>query len=221
MDSPVVPRSAAVIVAHPDDETLWTGGMILMHPDWNWFILSLCRGSDPDRAPRFFNALKRFGAEGKMDDLDDGVGQTSLENDEIEAAILHSLPSPRFDLIVTHSPAGEYTRHRRHEETGEAVIRLWHAGRIETDELWMFAYEDQGKQSLPRPIRSAHIYRELPGEIWSRKYELITRTYGFHEDGFEARTTPRAEAFWRFTSSKDAQQWLTDKVFQHESFTAL
>ncbi len=77
----------------------------------------------------------------------------------------------------------------------------------------MFAYEDGEKQYLPRPIKSAHIYQEIPGELWNQKYELITKIYGFNEDGFEARTTPQAEAFWRFTDSKDAQQWSSNKVF--------
>jgi LmbE family N-acetylglucosaminyl deacetylase len=215
------PGSAAVIVAHPDDETLWAGGTILSHPSWHWFILSLCRGSDPDRAPRFFNALKIFDAEGKMEDLDDGPEQIPLAKHEIESAVLRSLPSTRIDRVFTHSPAGEYTRHRRHEETGEAILSLWTSGKIQMDELWMFAYEDGQKQYLPRPITSAHVYKELSDELWKQKYYMITKTYGFSENGFEARTTPRAEAFWRFTDPKKAAQWLTNKVFQNESFTAL
>jgi LmbE family N-acetylglucosaminyl deacetylase len=215
------PGSAAVIVAHPDDETLWAGGTILGHPSWHWFILSLCRGSDPDRAPRFLNALEILAAQGKMEDLDDGPEQIPLEKQEIKTAILRSLPSTRFDLILTHSPAGEYTRHRRHEEVGEAIISLWHTGKIQTGELWMFAYEDGRKQYLPRPIRSAHVYQVIPDELWRQKYHLITGTYGFRENGFEARTTPHAETFWRFRESKDANQWLTNKEFQNESFTSL
>jgi len=212
---------AAVVVAHPDDETLWAGGTILRHPSWHWFILSLCRGSDPDRAPRFLNTLKILGAEGKMEDLDDGPEQIPLEKQKIETVILGSLPSTRFDLVLTHSPAGEYTRHRRHEEAGEAVISLWHAGKIQAGELWMFAYEDGKKQYLPRPIRSAHIYQEIPDELWKQKYDLITKIYGFNENGFEARTTPHAEAFWRFSDSQDAYQWLTNREFHHESFASL
>jgi len=214
-------RSAAVIVAHPDDETLWTGGMLLSQPAWHWFVLSLCRGSDPDRSPRFFNALKVLGAEGKMCDLNDGPEQVPLRENKIEDAILETLPASRFDLIVTHSPVGEYTRHRRHEEVGEAIIRLWHSGKLQTSELRIFAYEDGEKHYRPRPIKSAHIYQELPDEIWKQKYDLITKTYGFPEDGFEAETTPRAEAFWQFTDAKNAYQWLTEKIFHHESSIAL
>ena len=31
-------RRVAVIVAHPDDETLWAGGLLLAHPEWTTFI---------------------------------------------------------------------------------------------------------------------------------------------------------------------------------------
>ena len=209
--------SAAVIVAHPDDETLWAGGTILSRPSWRWFVLSLCRGSDSDRAPKFFHTLKAFGAEGSMCDLDDGPEQIPLNTSEIKQAILQSLPSRPFDLILTHSPAGEYTRHRRHEEVGEAVIHLWFEGQIQTDELWLFAYEDGEKHYLPRAIRKAQVITPLPHDLWRSKYEIITKIYGFKERGFEAETTPLEEAFWRFTSHSLAYRWLTNKVFQRES----
>lgn len=214
-------RSAAVIVAHPDDETLWAGGTILNETSWSWFILTLCRAGDPDRAPRFFQALTAFGAQGAMSDLDDGPDQRSLEEDEVQDTILEFLPHRHFDIVISHSPAGEYTRHRRHEEAGRAVTKLWHAGKISAGELWLFAYEDGGKQYLPRPIRSASIYRVLPEQIWKRKYLLITETYGFDKNGFEAKTTPRAEAFWQFTDPGSARQWLDRQVVKHENTTAV
>jgi LmbE family N-acetylglucosaminyl deacetylase len=33
-------KNVAIIVAHPDDETLWAGGTILNHPSWKCFIIS-------------------------------------------------------------------------------------------------------------------------------------------------------------------------------------
>jgi LmbE family N-acetylglucosaminyl deacetylase len=200
--------AVVVIVAHPDDETLWTGGTILSQPSWNWFIITLCRASDRDRAPKFFQALKALGAGGKMGDLDDGPEQKPLAANEVQGMILRLLPRTYFDLIISHNPAGEYTRHLRHEEVGRAVIMLWHAGKISANELWAFAYEDGSKQYLPRPIETADIYHILPERIWQRKYRIITATYGFEKNGFEAKTTPRAEAFWQFTNSMDARQWL-------------
>jgi LmbE family N-acetylglucosaminyl deacetylase len=202
------PKSVVVIVAHPDDETLWAGGTILCHPSWKWFIVCLCRGNDTERAPRFYNALKVLKSEGIMGDLDDGPEQKPLVEKEVEHAILDLLPPKHFDLIIAHNPTGEYTRHVRHEEVSKAVITLWHAGKISTNELWTFAYEDGNKGYYPRSIEKATIYRKLTKRIWLKKCSIITSTYGFEKNSWEAETTPRAESFWQFTNSYDAKEWL-------------
>ena len=204
-------KSVVLIVAHPDDEILWAGGTILDHPSWNWFILSLCRGSDPDRAPKFFKVLEMLGAQGSMGDLDDGPEQKPLEDKEVSETILNLLPSKHFDLIITHDPSGEYTRHLRHEETGKAVINLWHNGKISSDELWTFAYGDGHREYYPRAFESASVYNSLPEEIWLKKYKFITEIYGFDKKSWEAETTPKAEAFWQFTNPGAAKKWLNNK----------
>ena len=201
-------KTVGVIVAHPDDETLWCGGIILSHPSWNFFVISLCRASDPDRAPKFFGALEILKAQGMMGDMDDGPDQVPLDENMVHRTILQLLPQKHFDLIISHNPSGEYTRHLRHEETGKAVINLWDRQKISANELWVFAYEDGGKQYHPRPIESADIYRTLTKRIFHRKYMIITELYGFEGNSFEAETTPRAEAFWQFSSSYDAKRLL-------------
>jgi len=203
-------KSVAVIVAHPDDETLWAGGTILSHPSWNFFIISLCRASDTNRAPKFMGALEALRAQGRMGDLDDGPDQDPLDEKEVEETILMLLPGKHFDLIISHNPNGEYTRHLRHEEVSRAVIRLWTSGKITGKKLWTFAYEDGGKKYNPKPIESASIYRVLTKHIWLRKYRTITETYGFDKNSFEAITTPRAEAFWQFEKQDEAQKWLNN-----------
>jgi LmbE family N-acetylglucosaminyl deacetylase len=202
-------KTVAIIVAHPDDETLWAGGTILSHPSWKWFIVCLCRGKDKERAIRFFNALKILRSEGIMGCLDDGPEQKPLDEKEVESTILDLLPTQHFDLIISHNPTGEYSRHLRHEEVSKAVIKLWHSGKISANELWTFAYVDGNKEYYPSPVENAAIYRKLTKRIWLRKYSIITETYGFEKNSFEARTTPRAEAFWQFTYPNDAQNWLT------------
>ena len=201
------PKVAAVIVAHPDDETLWAGGTILNHPSWKWFIISLTRKSDEERAGKFYGVLKILGAEGIMGDLDDGPEQIPLEENELEETILQLLPPLKYDLIISHHSAGEYTRHLRHEETAKAVISLWNSGKVTTKELWTFAYEDGGKKYLPRAVRTDTLFKVLSEETWQKKYHLITENYGFNKKSWEAETTPKEEAFRKYTNSADAIHW--------------
>jgi len=188
--------NGGVIVAHPDDETLWAGGTLLMHADCHWTVVTLTRRSDPERAPKFATAIAHYGAAGIMGDLDDGPQQKPLRTVEVEDTILDLLPSHHYDWVLTHSLWGEYTRHKRHEEVAQAVVALRESGRLSVGEIWMFAYQDEEGRHLPRPVENADLYTRLPPEIWERKYRIVTDVYGFGPDSFEARTTPRDEAFW-------------------------
>lgn len=203
-------KKAALIVAHPDDETLWAGGLLLNNPHWDCFIVCLCRKDDPDRAPKFHKALEELNCKGIMGGLDDGPGQIPQDKAEIESLILQLLPKTDYDLIITHSPLGEYTRHLRHEEIGITVLGLWHESKIAAAELRLFAYEDHCKEYYPKAVSSADFYFELSNALWQKKYEIITRIYGFAPESWEAQTTPKIEAFWRFSSKKDASNWLKE-----------
>jgi len=193
--SPEGTTRVAVIVAHPDDETLWAGGLLLSHPEWSPFIVTLCRGQDPDRAPRFRKALEWFHAQGAMGDLDDGPDQDPLPEGQLQEAILGLLADQAWDLLLTHGPEGEYTRHRRHEEVSRAVWALWRKGALRAGALWQFAYEDGGGTCLPRPRQEAALHLPLPEALWQRKTAILTEVYGFGQESWEVRAMPRSEAF--------------------------
>ncbi len=207
---------AAIVVAHPDDETLWAGGLILERPDWDWTIVTLCRQSDLDRAPSFRRVIDHYGARGGMRDLDDGPDQTPLAPEDVEREVLSVLPPSRYDIILTHGPRGEYTRHVRHEETSRAVSQLWKDARIDAGELWMFAYEDGGGAYLPRAIDLADVTMTLPTAIWKEKYSIITEMYGFSPDSWEAQTTPPVEAFRRFQNPNELDPSHIDPSYVRE-----
>jgi LmbE family N-acetylglucosaminyl deacetylase len=194
----------AVVVAHPDDETLWCGGYILIHPEFRWHVVTLCRRSDPDRAPKFRRILRRYGADGEMADLDDGPDQAPLPAPVVEQTVTQLLGRRPFDLILTHGPRGEYTRHRRHEECCQAVVALWRSRTIDTRQLWMFAYEDGGRAYLPCVSGDADQRHLLPEDVWREKRRLIIDVYGFQRETWEAQITPREEGFWCFDSAQKA-----------------
>ncbi|MFP9119079.1 PIG-L deacetylase family protein [Flavobacterium sp. RNTU_13] len=205
-------KEVLIIVAHPDDEILWVGGTLLEHPDWNCFIISMCRKNDPDRAPKFDKVLYLLHARGAMGDLDDGPEQVPQDVHEIQSMLLTLLPVFQYDLVITHSPFGEYTRHLRHEEIGAAVVDLWCQDKISCKQLFLFAYEDGNKQYYPKPISSANLYYVLHKDTWQKKYHIIVNVYGFDPNTWEAETTPKAEAFWVFKNKTEAVKWLKEKT---------
>ena len=197
---------AAVVVAHPDDETLWCGGYILAHPEFDWRIVTLCRASDPDRAPKFRRVLEQLGAVGEMADLDDEPDQVPLPIEQILETTARLLAGSSYSLILTHGPKGEYTRHRRHEECCRSVVELWQSGSIDTERVWLFAYEDGGRAYLPRVRENADRRDILIESVWLEKRRLITDVYGYGTDSWEAQVTPQEEGFWCFDSIEAAAE---------------
>jgi hypothetical protein len=204
-------KKIIIIVAHPDDETLWAGGTLLTNPQWQWTILSMCRADDEDRSQRFYKTVDYFRAAGIISDLNDGPEQTPLLCTLVQRKIMANIPDTHYDLVITHCPRGEYTYHRRHSEVSRAVRLLWENDKIQSNEFWMFAYEDGNKKYLPRDEKKAHKKIKLSEQIWNQKYKIITDIYGFNEDSFEAKTTPKTEAFWCFNSPQQYHEWFINR----------
>jgi LmbE family N-acetylglucosaminyl deacetylase len=208
--------TAAVIVAHPDDETLWCGGFILQRPSWNWFVLSLCRASDVERAARFEQAMKYLGAEGVMADLDDGPMQEPLDISAVRHVIREAIPGRAFDFLLTHGPDGEYTQHRRHQECSQAVTSLWAEGHLKASRLMLFGYDDLNGTRLPQARTDADELYRLDSETLLRKHHIITQLYGFNQASWEARTTPAIEGFMCASSPDELGRLLSKSSKQIE-----
>ena len=197
-------KVVGVVVAHPDEETLWAGGLLIDHPSWDVFVACLCRKGEQGQPEKFSKAIDFLGARGKMADMDDGPEQHPLPTKLVQQTTLQVLPHKWFDLIITHSPDGEYTRYRRNEEVGKAVIKLWSSGKIRAKELWTFAYEDGNRRCFPKSITDNAVNYQLRVGTWRKKYSVITEVYGCDADSWEAKTAPREEIFRHVVHPKEA-----------------
>ena len=182
-------KKAPLLVAQPDDEARGAGETILSHSSWDWFIVSLSWGGETDHAQKFLQALQQFGPKAAIGDLDTRDNQNPLNEAEQKQTILALLPEHYFDLIISHHPEEEYTDYNRHDETGKAVILLWHSGKISAAEFWAFTNDEGKKSHLPSPIETKGIYKMLTKRIWKENQSIITEMYGFDLNSFEAETS--------------------------------
>ena len=100
----LLPKNAVVIVAHPDDESLWCGAHIYRY---SWPVLCCCvPEKDPERCGHFFDACNVLCVRG---------------------AIIHVSAIPEmvkgFDAVITHNELGEYG-HKFHKEINHRVLSL-------------------------------------------------------------------------------------------------
>lgn len=170
-------KSVGVFVAHPDDETMWAGGLIAA---LNWPIVYACSipVRDPVRADKFLNACAFLESEGRIMPFEETPGEALPYLDEMMWIMT------AFDVIVTHNALGEYG-HIHHKQ-----VHGWVINNRSDREIITFGYGQVPGHALPDVLagkkdRALKCYNhKSPTDGGFTKDEALRRTYGDSFDLF-------------------------------------
>ncbi len=190
-------KRAVVIVAHPDDETIWMGGTILLNPYLDWLVYSICRASDNDRKPKFFRVCHQLKVKGMIDDFDDDGNIDLLKSVlPIKKLITKRLGTEKIDYLFTHGQNGEYG-HVRHLGVNYAVKQLLKDGMLQPKAVFYFNYKKNLKDRYPLmiPKKDSDFLIKLPRKIYQQKRKIVAEMYGYPYDGVDVNYCVNEEAF--------------------------
>lgn len=150
-----------MIVAHPDDETLWGGAHLLND---RWLVVVLTNGFNADRKEDFYNVMNRTNDKHIILTYPDtkldwyaADGGHRYETDEwttaekgMKADITLLMNYKKWDTIATHNPNGEYNKNH-HKMTSAYVTQCWKNSNSSGTPLYYFG-------------RYYGAYNTIPGE---------------------------------------------------------
>ncbi len=114
-----------MIVAHPDDETIWGGAHLL---ESNYLVVCITCGNNKVRVKEIQKALNYSSDQLIMLDYPDKIwGKRSnwkSEKKQIKKDLRAILEYKHWDLVVTHNPEGEYG-HQHHIMTSQIVTDIY------------------------------------------------------------------------------------------------
>lgn len=113
--------TAVLVLAHPDDEALWCGGLVTSWATNSVHFSAVCCSipiRDPERAGKFFDWCDFTNVTGRLLPFQEGGVKVPL-------AHLHHLPDlSAYDVIVTHGATGEYG-HPHHKQVHALIAERY------------------------------------------------------------------------------------------------
>ncbi len=122
--------NALVVVAHPDDETIFMGGTILRHPNWNWKIVCVTYEANSSRGKELQKAVEEYKKLGVSNISAVNLAMSdSYDFKDAEVQIdtlrekLKQILTEKYDIIFTHNSKGDYG-HPQHIVVNTVVSEL-------------------------------------------------------------------------------------------------
>lgn len=203
---------ALLVVAHPDDETIFFGGLILGRKgDVDWTVVCVTSDGDANRKRQFTDACRALGITESLwwEFVDRYEQRLPIEN---VIARLRALPAA--DEIYTHGIVGEYG-HPHHQDVSYAV----HCAFQGHPKLYSVAYNTFPEfeiQLSPEEFEiKARILTKIYGSETSRFLNVLPSTFA---EGFRRLEQREVEAVYDFLARKaplatehlKAHRWLVD-----------
>lgn len=159
-----------MIVAHPDDETLWGGGHLI---DGRYLVVCITDGYNKTRKSEFDTAVKHLNKtniplilnfpDKTFNKRDNWFGIKG----KIEDAVEKCINLKDWDLIVTHNKEGEYG-HIHHKMTS-SIVRSEYEKLDKQNPLYLFGTY-HSKKNLPS---YEDLMTPMSEELYNKKIEVL------------------------------------------------
>ncbi len=192
---------ALLVVAHPDDETIFAGGLILCSRLTHWAII--CCATEYEQRQHEFLATCRFLAKesgNRIYPIVLGLMDGQIDHRAL-ARYLRSY-TEGYDIVITHNREGEYG-HEDHKVVHRYVVDV-----IANPNTWVFISRGStnvNQERLKSKMPGGNFVLSLPPEIRRLKIRAFqechvsqANLYGYDKTGKLRNTDLRETLYWYF-----------------------
>lgn len=198
-----------IVVAHPDDETIFFGGLVQTYRRRPWKVICVTDGNADgvgmQRRLDFLSACKKLGAkEAEMWDFPD------LYDARVDVARLQQrLKQEKPVEVFTHGILGEYG-HPHHQDVCLAVHRAFSA----EHKVWSVAYNCFADKIVKLPRKAYQRKCEVLSEIYFTETHRFARWLpAYNHEGYVKLSLKEVEALYAFFAHGEKPPKETLKVY--------